>query len=93
MCRHVKSPWHLARDRASTRFAQSRPGEEDHQPEVGSLRLLVFQRMKGQTGLFFTSYAPDETEAWFEDFKAPDYARAGNIADRDVVLPIGEHGE
>lgn len=61
--------------------------------EVGSLRLLVLQRMKGQTGLFFTSYAPDETEAWFEDFKAPDYARAGNIADRDVVLPVGEHDE
>ena len=47
--------------------------------------------MKGQTGLFFTSYAPDQTEEWFEDFKAPDFARAGNIADRDVVLPVGEY--
>ena len=47
--------------------------------------------MKGQTGLFFTSFAPDKTEEWFEDFKAPDFARAGNTADRDVVLAVGEY--
>ncbi|KAF8465815.1 mRNA turnover protein 4-like protein [Gautieria morchelliformis] len=49
----------------------------------------IAQRIKGQTGLFFTSFAPDKTEEWFEDFNAPDFARAGNMADRDVVLPLG----
>lgn len=48
-----------------------------------------FKRLKGQTGLFFTSYDPTQTEEWFEDFKAPDFARAGNVADRDVILPVG----
>jgi hypothetical protein len=47
------------------------------------------KRLKGQTGLFFTSYDPAKTEEWFDDFKAPDYARAGNVATQDVVLPVG----
>ncbi|KAF8574315.1 mRNA turnover protein 4-like protein [Ramaria rubella] len=49
----------------------------------------IAQRIKGQTGLFFTSFDPDKTVEWFDDFKAPDFARAGNKADRDVVLPVG----
>ncbi|KIJ54892.1 hypothetical protein M422DRAFT_24777 [Sphaerobolus stellatus SS14] len=49
----------------------------------------IAQRLKGQTGLFFTSYDPTKVDEWFEDFKAPDFARAGNVADRDVILPVG----
>ncbi|GJJ15729.1 hypothetical protein Clacol_010007 [Clathrus columnatus] len=47
------------------------------------------KRLKGQTGLFFTSYEPEKTLEWFDDFKAPDFARTGDIAVKDVVLPIG----
>lgn len=27
--------------------------------------------------------------AWFDDFQQPDFARAGNIASRTVILPVG----
>jgi len=49
----------------------------------------IAQRLKGQTGLLFTSYDPEKVIEWFDDFKAADFARAGNVADRDVVLPVG----
>ncbi|QRW06457.1 ribosomal protein L10 [Ceratobasidium sp. AG-Ba] len=40
-------------------------------------------------GIFFTDWDPAETLAWFADYKRPDFARAGNTASRDVVLPEG----
>ncbi len=45
--------------------------------------------LHGQVGLLFTDTDPQETIEWFDDFKQPDFARAGNIAPRDVVLPEG----
>lgn len=39
--------------------------------------------------MLFTNTEPQETIEWFDDFKQPDFARAGNIASRDVVLPEG----
>ncbi|KZT09389.1 mRNA turnover protein 4-like protein [Laetiporus sulphureus 93-53] len=47
------------------------------------------KQIKGQVGLFFTSTPPDEVIAWFDDFKQPDFARAGNTASRTVTLPAG----
>ena len=48
------------------------------------------QKLNGPTGLFFTDTSPKETLEWFESFQKPDFARAGNVASRDVTLPVGE---
>src|SRR3984957_19894160 len=47
------------------------------------------QRIKGQVGLFFTDTEPQEVVEWFADFQQPDFARAGNVASRTVILPAG----
>jgi len=39
--------------------------------------------------LLFTDTDPQEVIDWFADFQQPDFARAGNIATRSVVLPAG----
>jgi len=40
-------------------------------------------------GLFFTDSEPQEVIEWFKDFRQPDYARAGNLASRTVIVPVG----
>ena len=40
----------------------------------------------GQCGLLLTSQPEDEVLAWFEDFREPDFARAGFVATETVVL-------
>ncbi|KAH9933205.1 uncharacterized protein BXZ73DRAFT_89842 [Epithele typhae] len=45
--------------------------------------------IKGQVGLLFTDSPPAEVRAWFADFRQADFARAGNVAARTVVLPAG----
>ncbi|KAM6494244.1 Ribosomal protein L10 domain containing protein [Amanita muscaria] len=47
------------------------------------------QNLKGQVGLLFTDSSPQEVMEWFEDFKQPDFARAGNVATKIIVLPAG----
>ncbi|KAF8319800.1 hypothetical protein DL93DRAFT_2053409, partial [Clavulina sp. PMI_390] len=47
------------------------------------------QRLKGQSGLFFTDYNPKEVEEWFEHYQVPDFARSGNKATERIVLPAG----
>lgn len=47
------------------------------------------QLIKGQVGLLFTDSEPSEVTEWFDDFKQPEFARAGNIATRTVILPVG----
>lgn len=37
----------------------------------------------------FTDTEPQEVIDWFADFKQPDFARAGNLASRTVILPVG----
>jgi len=59
--------------------------EEEQKPGLHKLAKLLH----GQVGLLFTNTDPQETIEWFDDFKQPDFARAGNIAPRDVVLPEG----
>lgn len=39
--------------------------------------------------MFFTSTPPDEVVEWFRGFAKPDFARAGNAATKEVVLPEG----
>jgi len=47
------------------------------------------QQVKGQVGLLFTDSEPQEVTEWFDDFKQPDFARAGNVASRTIILPEG----
>ena len=56
---------------------------------VGSSANRKTQQLQGQVGLLFTDTEPGEVIEWFKDFKQPDFARSGNIATRDVVLPEG----
>ncbi|KAL4075237.1 ribosomal protein L10-domain-containing protein [Scleroderma yunnanense] len=59
--------------------------EEEHRPGLHKLS----QHIKGQVGLLFTNSGPQEVIEWFDNFRQPDFARAGNIASRTVTLPVG----
>ncbi|KAG6890829.1 hypothetical protein C0995_003262 [Termitomyces sp. Mi166 len=68
--------------------------EEEHRPgiyKLAKVRILIRknQQIKGQVGLLFTDSPSEEVIDWFVDFKQPDFARAGNIASRTVILPTG----
>jgi len=49
----------------------------------------ILQQLQGQVGLLFTDTEPEEVVEWFKDFRQADFARQGNIATRDVILPEG----
>jgi mRNA turnover protein 4 len=39
--------------------------------------------------LLFTDTEPQEVIEWFADFRQPEFARAGNLATRTIILPAG----
>lgn len=45
--------------------------------------------LRGQVGLFFTSWDPQETLDYFHSFQKPEFARSGTIAPQTVVLEAG----
>jgi len=49
----------------------------------------VSKHLKGPVGLFFTDGPPEEVKVWFDSFSKPDFARAGNQATKEIVLPVG----
>ncbi|KAG6814241.1 hypothetical protein H0H92_015356 [Tricholoma furcatifolium] len=59
--------------------------EEEHRTGIHKLA----KQIKGQVGLLLTDSPPQEVIDWFVDFKQADFARAGNIASRTIVLPTG----
>ncbi|KAJ7071411.1 ribosomal protein L10-domain-containing protein [Mycena amicta] len=59
--------------------------EEEHRMGISKLA----KQIQGQVGLLFTDSEPDEVLEWFADFQQPDFARAGNVAARTVILPAG----
>ena len=62
-----------------------------HARKRASLLLGLHQHLKGPVGLFFTDSPPEEVKVWFDSFSKPDFARAGNQATKEIVLPVGEH--
>lgn len=54
-----------------------------------SLAPAPMQRLEGPVGVLFTTSAPDEVQEWFDDYARDDFARAGSVATRDVVLAAG----
>ncbi|KAI5116425.1 hypothetical protein M0805_008896 [Coniferiporia weirii] len=59
--------------------------EEEHKQGLHK----IAKQLTGQVGLLFTDSPPTEVIEWFKDFRQPDFARSGNVASRDVVLPAG----
>ncbi|GFQ70514.1 mRNA turnover protein 4 homolog [Trichonephila clavata] len=49
----------------------------------------IGQQLKGERGLLFTNQPVEEVVNWFRSYSERDYARSGNIATEDVVLPEG----
>ncbi|TFK40525.1 ribosomal protein L10-domain-containing protein [Crucibulum laeve] len=59
--------------------------EEEHRDGIYKLA----KQIKGQVGILFTDTEPQEVIEWFADFQQPDFARAGNVASKTVILPAG----
>ncbi|KAF5372284.1 hypothetical protein D9757_009636 [Collybiopsis confluens] len=59
--------------------------EEEHRKGIH----VLAKQIEGQVGLLFTDTEPQEVIEWFADFSQPDYARAGNVASKTVILPAG----
>ncbi|KAJ6508598.1 ribosomal protein L10-domain-containing protein [Mycena sanguinolenta] len=90
---HLKTVRKLWKDSARIFFGRSAvmakalgtTPEEEHRMGLHNLA----KQIQGQVGVLFTDTEPDEVIAWFADFQQPDFARAGNIASRTVILPAG----
>ncbi|XP_050410391.1 mRNA turnover protein 4 homolog [Patella vulgata] len=50
---------------------------------------FLAQQLKGQTGLLFTNETKKTVLKYFDDYRVPDFARAGNIATQTVTLEQG----
>ncbi|KAF9816105.1 hypothetical protein SFRURICE_003656 [Spodoptera frugiperda] len=57
--------------------------------EVEDQLNLLSKRLKGQCGLLMTNKDVPEVLQWFKGFSDAEYARAGFVATKDVVLPVG----
>ncbi|KAJ7147075.1 ribosomal protein L10-domain-containing protein [Mycena crocata] len=90
---HLKTVRKLWKDTARIFFGRSAvmakalgtTPEEEHRLGIHKLA----KQIQGQVGVLFTDTEPDEVLEWFADFQQPDFARAGNIASRTVILPAG----
>jgi len=90
---HLKAVRKLWKDSARIFFGRSAvmakalgtTPEEEHRPGLHRLA----KQIKGQVGIFFTDTDPQETIEWFADFRQPEFARAGNVASRTVILSEG----
>lgn len=51
----------------------------------------ISKKLQGPVGVLFTDSQPEEVLEWFADYAREDFARAGNVATRDVVLEAGEY--
>lgn len=59
--------------------------EEEHKPGCS----IIANQLEGDVGLLFTNETPDTVTEWFESFRIPDFARSGNVATEDFILPEG----
>ncbi|GBO36355.1 mRNA turnover protein 4, partial [Araneus ventricosus] len=66
-------------------MALGRTPEEEYRPNLHK----IGQVLVGERGLLFTNQSVDEVTNWFQSYSAGDYARSGNIATEDVILPEG----
>ena len=66
-------------------IALGRSAEEEYSDNLRHVAKLT----SGSVGLLFTSRARADVESYFENLAEADFARAGSIASRDVVLENG----
>lgn len=59
--------------------------EQEYKPGLNK----IASRLRGQVGLFFTSWDPQETLDYFHSIQKPDFARAGSIATKEISVPAG----
>jgi mRNA turnover protein 4 len=76
----------LGKNRVMQKALAGADGADEHRPGLASLAA----DLRGPVGLLLTSKPRAEVEAFFAAHAAPDYARAGAVADRDVVVPRGK---
>ena len=50
---------------------------------------FIASKLEGDVGLLFTNEEAKVVTEWFETYQVPDFARAGNEATEDFVLPAG----
>ncbi|RKP07514.1 ribosomal protein L10-domain-containing protein [Thamnocephalis sphaerospora] len=50
---------------------------------------LLATRLVGDVGLMFTNESVETVRNFFDNFRRPDYARAGNKVDQTVTVPAG----
>lgn len=59
--------------------------ESEHLPNASK----ISEALEGDVGLLFTDEEQKVVEEWFESYKKPDFARAGNIALEGFTVPEG----
>lgn len=59
--------------------------ESEHLPNASKIAAAL----EGDVGLLFTDEDQQTVEEWFESYKKPDFARAGNVALEGFTLPEG----
>lgn len=59
--------------------------ESEHLPNASKIAAAL----EGDVGLLFTDEEQNVVEEWFESFKRPDFARAGNVALEGFTVPQG----
>lgn len=65
--------------------ALGRTEEESYKPNIW----MLAQQLKGQCCLFFTNEPLNEIKALFNQFEVEEFAQAGSISDRTLVLEKG----
>lgn len=60
--------------------------ESEHLPGTSKIAAAL----EGDVGLLFTDEEQQVVEEWFESYKKADFARAGNTAPEEYVVPEGE---
>lgn len=61
----------------------------DEQNEIRKGLNRIGKQLQGPVGVLFTTSSPNEIQEWFEDYSRDDFARAGNVATKDVILEQG----
>lgn len=59
--------------------------ENEHKPGCSQIANML----EGDVGLLFTDEEPSVVTEWFAEYTKPDFARAGNIATKEFVVPEG----
>jgi len=87
--RHIQAEWKDAKfflgKNKLMKMALGRTEEESHKTNS----YMLTQHLKGHCGLLLTNKTRDDVIQFFENFQTPQYADAGTIADRTLIMRKG----